>query len=755
VLFKLNLNKMSRLFLISVLLSSVYSFAQVQTKEDSLKLKEFEAVSIVGGSTKKVPGSGEAIDALALSKMNQPDINKVLRTIPGVNIRDEEGFGLRPNIGLRGVPVNRSAKITLMEDGVLIAPAPYADPSAYYFPTFARMQGIEVLKGSCQIKYGPYTIGGAVNLLSTPIPNSFKGLIQLNYGSFGTNQQRIWIGDSQTNFDYVFEVNRLASLGFKELDGGGNTGFDRRDFVGKVRWHTSQNAKIRQSLTFKFVRSEEEGNETYLGLTYADFQDNPLRRYAGTQKDILNMNHTHLTLSHVLFPTKSLSIHTTAYYSETFRDWARANSFGGQSINSILADPIANQTEYQIMTGQTDGSIIYRSAARFYYSKGIQTALNQHFKTGNLVHKIQLGIRYHEDQADRYGTQSTYAMTNGTMSMTTAGIQGNQENQIRNAKSVAAYFNYELVIKGFKLIPGIRYEYIEFEFLNYGTADYERIGTNLASANNFISVFLPGVSASYDITQKMNVFAGVHKGFSPPGMPSVTSTTGQAREEEAINYELGYRYSSNGFNLQTVGFLSDYSNILGSDNVSGGGAGTGDMFNAGNATIQGIEFSAEYHFVPSKLNHPEFKIPVRLTYTFTDARFDETFVNGGGDWGTGTINEGDMIPFITPHLGMLSVGVEHKKFNAMVSGRYAGLTRTTPGQNEVTVPGSNENFSDVNAIEAYTILDLSANYHFNKMWTVYTTVNNLTNNRRIVANLPQGYRPAMPFAMNLGVKINL
>jgi Fe(3+) dicitrate transport protein len=91
----------------------------------------------------------------------------------------------------------------------------------------------------------------------------------------------------------------------------------------------------------------------------------------------------------------------------------------------------------------------------------------------------------------------------------------------------------------------------------------------------------------------------------------------------------------------------------------------------------------------------------------------------------------------------------------MVSGRYAGLTRTTPGQNEVTVPGSNENFSDVNAIEAYTILDLSANYHFNEMWTVYTTVNNLTNNRRIVANLPQGYRPAMPFALNLGVKINL
>jgi Fe(3+) dicitrate transport protein len=755
LLFKLNLNKMKKLIASLFCISGISAFAQTLTTEDSLKIKELEAVSIIGGSSKKIPGSGEQIDAMTLSKLNQTDINKVLRNVPGVNIRDEEGFGLRPNIGLRGTPVNRSTKITLMEDGVLIAPAPYADPSAYYFPTFTRMSGIEVLKGSSQIKYGPYTIGGAINLITTAIPRSFKGLVQANYGSFGTNQQRIWIGDSQKNVDYVFEANRFASNGFKQLDGGGNTGFDRRDVMGKVRWHSSAEAKIKQALTFKFVRSEEEGNETYLGLTYDDFQSNPLRRYAGTQKDLLDMNHSHFTLSHVINPTKTLSINTTAYYAETFRDWARANSFGGQSINGILADPVANQIGYDIMTGQADGSIVFRSAARTYYSRGVQTNASQHFKTGKIVHKVQIGVRYHEDQADRYGTQSTYTMTNGVMGMTTAGIQGNLENQIRNAKSAAGYFNYEFVFKGFKLNPGIRYEYIEFEFLNYGNADFTRLGTNLKSAKNYLSVFLPGVSASYDINSMMNTFFGVHKGFSPPGMPSVTSTTGQASEEEAINYELGYRFSNKGLDVQVVGFLSDYSNLLGSDNISGGGAGTGDMFNAGNATIQGIEFSADYCFKPSKKKYPELKIPVRLTYTYTDARFNETFVNGGGDWGSGTINERDLIPFITPHLAMISLGVEGKKFSALFSGRYVGLTRTMPGQEEVILPLSNENFADVNAIAAYTIIDFSANYHFTKTWTVFTTINNLSNNRNIVSNLPQGYRPAMPFAVNLGIKVNM
>ena len=754
-LFKLNLNKMNRFVASMLCLTGFTTLSQNSTIEDSLKVKELGAISIIGESSKKIAGSGEKIDGLTLSKLNQPDINKVLRNVPGVNVRDEEGFGLRPNIGLRGTPVNRSAKITLMEDGVLIAPAPYADPSAYYFPTFARMSGIEVLKGSSQIKYGPYTIGGAINLISTSIPTSFKGLAQISYGSFGTNQQRLWIGDSHKNIDYVFEVNRLASNGFKQIDGGGNTGFDRRDVLGKVRWHSAADVKIKQALTFKFVRTEEEGNETYLGLTYDDFANNPLRRYAGTQKDILNMNHSHFALNHSINPTRSLSINTTAYYAETFRDWARANSFGGQSITAILTDPVTNQTGYDIMTGKADGNIVYRSAARTYYSRGVQTNVKQHLKTGKIVHKFELGGRFHQDQADRYGTQSTYTMTNGVMGMTTAGIQGNQENQIRNATSAAGYFNYEFTWKRLKLNPGIRYEYIEFEFLNYGTADYTRLGTNLKSAKNYLSVFLPGVTAAYDINTKMNAFVGVHKGFSPPGMPSVTSTTGQASEEVAINYELGYRFSTEDLEIQLVGFLSKYSNLLGSDNVSGGGAGTGDMFNAGNATIQGIELSADYVLQPAKTKFPDLKIPVRVAYTFTDARFKETFVNGGGDWGTGTINSGDLIPFITPHLAMISIGVEGKKFSAMFSGRYVGLTRTSPGQNDVITPLSNENFADVNAISAFTIIDFSANYHFNKTWTVFSTINNLTNNRDIVSNLPQGYRPAMPFAMNLGLKVNL
>ena len=71
---------------------------------------------------------------------------------------------------MRGTGQNRSEKVTIMEDGVLAAPAPYAAPSAYYFPTSGRMQQIEVLKGTSSAMYGPRTTGGVVNMLSREIP---------------------------------------------------------------------------------------------------------------------------------------------------------------------------------------------------------------------------------------------------------------------------------------------------------------------------------------------------------------------------------------------------------------------------------------------------------------------------------------------------------------------------------------------------------------------------------------------------------
>ena len=130
-------------------------------------------VSIFGDSREvpRVAGSAHRIDEEALERFEDDNIENVLtRSAAGVYVRGEDGYGLRPNIGLRGANSDRSKKVTLMEDGVLLAPAPYSAPAAYYFPLTTRLTAVEVFKGPSAIRFGPNTIGGAVNLVTRRVP---------------------------------------------------------------------------------------------------------------------------------------------------------------------------------------------------------------------------------------------------------------------------------------------------------------------------------------------------------------------------------------------------------------------------------------------------------------------------------------------------------------------------------------------------------------------------------------------------------
>ena len=129
-----------------------------------------EEITVVGSQVEArgVAGSAHFIGQEELEKFSYSDIQRIGREVPGVSVQLEDGYGLRPNISIRGVATERSGRITLLEDNVLIAPAPYSAPSAYYFPTAGRMYAFEVLKGPAAITQGPYTIGLSLIHISEP-----------------------------------------------------------------------------------------------------------------------------------------------------------------------------------------------------------------------------------------------------------------------------------------------------------------------------------------------------------------------------------------------------------------------------------------------------------------------------------------------------------------------------------------------------------------------------------------------------------
>src|SRR6478609_9279237 len=71
---------------------------------------------VVGTSEERVAGSMHTIKGARLKRFELDDPTAVLQAVPGVYVRGEDGFGLRPNVGLRGANADRSKKVTLMED---------------------------------------------------------------------------------------------------------------------------------------------------------------------------------------------------------------------------------------------------------------------------------------------------------------------------------------------------------------------------------------------------------------------------------------------------------------------------------------------------------------------------------------------------------------------------------------------------------------------------------------------------------------
>jgi Fe(3+) dicitrate transport protein len=105
------------------------------------------AQEVAGSSEKlrRLPGSVDIVDRETLEKAHVLTTNEALRKIAGVNVRDEEGFGLRPNIGIRGLNPTRSTKVLLLEDGIPLTYAPYGDNAAYYPPPIERFERISAV----------------------------------------------------------------------------------------------------------------------------------------------------------------------------------------------------------------------------------------------------------------------------------------------------------------------------------------------------------------------------------------------------------------------------------------------------------------------------------------------------------------------------------------------------------------------------------------------------------------------------------
>ncbi len=722
---------------------------------DAPQIEEITIVGSVAGA-KQMTGAAHFIGSERLDAFHHSDIQKILREVPGVSLQIEDGYGLRPNISIRGVASERSSRITLLEDNILIAPAPYSAPSAYYFPTMGRMHAVEILKGPAAISQGPYTIGGALNLVSTPMTDRAKIDLFAEAGSDAT--QRLQVTAQQPLGDQVavlVDAHHWRSDGFQTIDRSDrDTGLSITDYTAKLRVRSND---ARHEWVVKLQTTQQLSNQSYLGLTDQNFSQSPTRRYGLSELDAIETDHRQQVVFYRFQARPTTELEVALYNNEHARNWFKtekldidgspdAGTFSGKNWLSVIqaintaADTNLAESYQSILDGTADtalGSILLRANAREYFSRGIQAKLTHSLQTESIEYDFEAGLRLHEDGEDRLQRDSTYHQSLGQLLLDDLGRWGNAGNQLQTADAVAAYFQSRITFKSAVLSPGLRLERIQQDRTRWETrasrttdpAD-RSLGNLRDRRTNKVQVLLPGVGLLWPLTPTMSVVAGVHKGFTTP------SNAPGVKPETALNYELGFRTSGQTA-LEAIYFLSDYDNLLGQCTASSGAQCTpGDSFNGNAATVQGLELTAQRDYA----TRTGLTFSLNLNYTYLDGHFDTDIADTAF---FGDVRAGDPIPYLPQHQLHLGVGFLTRHWSHYLDVSYQGA---------VCVKASCDLYETT---ESQATLDLSSHYELNARTSIYAKVENLTDQTYLVARQPYGARPNRGRTMAFGFSVSL
>ena len=658
--------------------------------------------------------------------------NDVIRQVTGLHVRDEEGMGLRLNVGFRGLDPTRSRKTLILEDGVPVTLNPYSEPEAYYTPPIERMGGLSIEKGADTILYGPQTVGGVLNYLTAEPPPRLTVRTEARAGNYGYWMAHVMAGDTVGPIAWRADVAHRSFAGPRRLD------LALLDGTLKVRWTPGSGTRV----TLKLNVYDEFSRSTYLGLTTPQYnhnwQDNfaihdsfVLRRYAGTL-------HVEQKLA------DAVDFTGMAYAHRIDRTWGRQNF-----------DRYPRDIDYErVVPGRpgaaprSDGSSIFFhneriDRARHYTVGGVQAQLSGRIHAGPLKTQLISGVRLHLERADEERVRAIPVTS-------PSGETIQVENRTGVGLSTWTQLRFTL-FERLHFSPGLRIESLSTErdivrALVPSTVGDLKVGDVQRRKQGQHSALIPGAGVGFDVWDGLFIHAGIHRGWAPPRVKDSLVAIGQNLEVDAElswNAEVGARLAA-GTWLTAEGalFLMDFQNEVVIPSEAGGAAvlidnatGVPKAYSAP-AQHRGLEASATADWGVAL--HLPFNLSTTLGYTYVDARF------------TGGAFRGAVVPYAPAHVAIFRTRFEspqgpYAQFaSTFVSGQFADNINTP----EASVDGT------VGELPPYLTMDATAGFRISVV-DVFASVKNMEDQRYIVSRAPRGIMPGSPRQALLGVRVEL
>jgi Fe(3+) dicitrate transport protein len=548
-----------------------------------------------------------------------------------------------------------------------------------------------VLKGSGSLRYGPSTIGGAINYITKSPPTEPTAAVTLRGGDRG--YQSVMLDAGATSGDALGSISLLKSQGDGNRD---NSRFDVSDLMVKGGMAVGND----QFVGAKFTYYSNTAQASYLGLSQQEYQENPYQNQA--ENDWIYIKRASLDLNHEYQLTDNTVWKTLVYWNNAERNWWRQNfSFDG-TYNNLLNANGGRLREFRVM--------------------GVDTRLEIAHNSFGLRNEADIGVRLH-----------TEAMENQRVDGATATARSGtiREDDLREADAAALFVQNRFYFgNNVTVTPGVRVESYEQRRSIYRWSSADVNETSQTSNTEVV----PGIGATWRVNPMATVFGGVHKGFAPPRVQDAIANDGVTTEldaERSTNMELGVRGKGQRLYYEATLFQLDFDNQLITASEAGGSSA--QLTNAGETLHQGVELAAGVELGGG------FSLDGNVTLVPT-AKLNSTRIIDGID------RNGNRLPYAPEQLVNLGLNYKQGPWQSGVLARYVGKQYA---DFENTEAGSAD--GKRGALPAYTVWDLNTSYRLSEQTRIFGTVKNLGDEVYIASRAPEGIFTGLRRTVQVGV----
>lgn len=686
--------KLSRLSLALALASASVAVAaqqQASGAEAAVERKSImptlEVIRVVGDAVPVLleqTGSVVVIDRAQIEQIQPLSTEDILRRIPGINLKSEEETSVVSNFGMRGLSASES-KSLMLEDGVPVAPGLFIGNDRYFNPRIQRVEQVEVLKGSASLRYGPSTIGGVVNYQTKTPDDGVK--LSARAGTFNLREVGVEAGGkSQSGDAFAGVVATHASS-----DGFMDKGYEMTDVMAKAGVIFSDSHK----LGIKASRHENDANISYRGMLLADY--NAGAKYNPAPDDYFLTDRTAIDINHEWTLSASSTLKTLLYWSEMTRDYWRYN------VDTAASNAAGRWVYTDNLTGNN----------RAFDRVGIETRFSVDHELFGLVASSELGARYMQEEANDTRIRAVRGSDR-------TGV--NDRHIVDSADSVAAYAQSRIELtERLAVTPGLRVE----------TYEQTRVvlSDDNATAKTSNTEWLPGVGATFDITDSAQLYGGVYRAFSPAsnGVALDGLTDQQLDGERSTNFELGLRGKAGALSYEVAAFAMNFSNQV----VTGNSDPNLSQSNSGKTEHRGMEFMLGYELGGG------FSLDTNATWVPTSE-----FKSGE--------NAGNRLPYAPKFIANVALNYQLEQLTAAISAHHRGEQYGDPA-NRTDIPANAAGGIWGGLLPSYTVLDLTAQYNLADNVSVFGAVKNLTD-KRYITGLRQGIYVGPERSLELGIR---